>query len=215
MAAVSSGNLAVHRQPDFSTTLVQVRAARDGDREAAEQLFARYLPIVRGLAADRLGAGLRGFVEVEDVVQESMRDAFVGIDRLREESENHFLRWMVQIIENNIRDLHRRLEVRKRRGLQQLPESTDGTGLEHAIPAPDPSPTQCVRGAEVAEAQCRALTELNPRYRRVFVMRELRGMSFEDIAAELGYARPETVRVKLAAAKRRLRELMERFFTAT
>ncbi len=56
-----------------------------------------------------------------------------------------------------------------------------------------------------------ALAKLHPQYRRLILMREVRGLSYEEIADELGYARAETPRQKLTVAKKNLRALLAHF----
>lgn len=195
---------------DFSTTLVLVRSARAGDEASLDRLFERYLPRVRELAARKLGRELAGFVEIDDVVQQSMIDAFQGIGGFSDDSESEFVRWIARIVQNNVRDLSRRLQVRK--GVVPLADR-EGSSAVGAPPAVsrEPSPTQMARTSELEEIQQRALRALHPRYRAVILLREMRGLSTEQVARELGYARPETVRVKLSVAKKQLRDLMERF----
>ncbi len=57
----------------LSQTAAQVRAAKDGSSTAMQGLFERYLPQVRGIVAARMGRRLQTFVELEDLVQDSMR----------------------------------------------------------------------------------------------------------------------------------------------
>jgi RNA polymerase sigma-70 factor (ECF subfamily) len=74
-----------------------------------------------------------------------------------------------------------------------------------------PTPSQVARHGELERALKQALAQLPERYRQIFLMHEMRHMSHEEIAAELGYEHAKTVRVKLAVAKRKLRDLLCRF----
>ncbi|MFO1078577.1 MAG: sigma factor [Planctomycetota bacterium] len=96
---------------DLLTTLSQVRAARDGDRGALEQLFGRYLPWVFDTVALRLGRRRRDCGALEDLVQESLLDAFRSIERFQERSEGSFRNWLARIVENNVRDGARRQQA--------------------------------------------------------------------------------------------------------
>src|SRR5262245_24954992 len=87
-------------EPPFSQTIVMVRAAQAGDRDALGGLFERYLPRVREMVSKRIGRELRGFLDIDDVVQESMKDAFLGIARFREENNKAFLGYISRIVEN-------------------------------------------------------------------------------------------------------------------
>ena len=200
-------------EPAFTTTLRQIRAARAGDHAAREALFARYLAPVREIVARRLGRDLRQFTDIEDVLQESMLDAYGRIEHFRDEAEGKFIHWLAQIVENNIRDLRRRFEVRRVGANRRLSSGDTSGGIAPA--APGPSPSQCARAAELEVAFGQALAELHPQYRRLILMREVRGLSYEEIADELDYARVETPRQKLAVAKKKLRALLARFAPPT
>lgn len=196
-------------EPAFSTTVREIRAARAGDLAAREALFARYLAPVREIVARRLGRELRQFADIEDVLQESMLDAYGRIEHFRDEADGRFIHWLAQIVENNIRDLRRRFEVRRVGANQRLSSGDTSGGVVPA--AKGPSPSQCARAAELEVAFGQALAELHPQYRRLILMREVRGLSYDEIARELGYARAETPRQKLAVAKKKLRALLARF----
>src|SRR5438270_12519197 len=51
---------------------------RDGDEEAAEQLFHRYAERLLALARSRMSVWLAGHVDPEDVVQSAYRSFFTG-----------------------------------------------------------------------------------------------------------------------------------------
>jgi len=78
------------------------RLARDGDRAAFRLLVERHQPAVRARAR-RLCANPS---DVDDVVQESFLQAFLGLDRLRE--PDRFAGWLAGITANVARALHRR-----------------------------------------------------------------------------------------------------------
>jgi DNA-directed RNA polymerase specialized sigma24 family protein len=78
------------------------RLARDGDRAAFRLLVERHQPAVRARAR-RLCANPS---DVEDVMQESFLQAFLGLDRLRD--PDRFAGWLAGITANVARALHRR-----------------------------------------------------------------------------------------------------------
>ena len=78
------------------------RLARDGDRAAFRLLVERHQPAVRARAR-RLCANPS---DVDDLVQESFLQAFLGLDRLRE--PDRFAGWLAGITANVARAWHRR-----------------------------------------------------------------------------------------------------------
>ncbi|WP_030323653.1 sigma-70 family RNA polymerase sigma factor [Streptomyces sp. NRRL B-3229] len=75
-----------------------VAAARDGDRQAAEQLVGDCLPLVYNI----VGRALHGHGDVDDVVQETMVRVLDGLPGL--ERPDRFRSWLVAITVRQIRD---------------------------------------------------------------------------------------------------------------
>ena len=103
-------------EPDdqLAQTALQVQAAQDGSSTAMEGLFERYLPQVRGIVAARMGRHLHAFVELEDMVQESMRLAIAGLERFEYRTEGAFRHWLATCVENAIRKEVRAQDAQKR-----------------------------------------------------------------------------------------------------
>ena len=82
---------------------VLVDRAQEGDRSAFEQLVEANRARLEALIRSRLGQHLRSEVEVEDVNQETLLQAFSSIARFRWQGEQSFVRWLGGIAENVIR----------------------------------------------------------------------------------------------------------------
>jgi RNA polymerase sigma-70 factor (ECF subfamily) len=175
--------------PSHARTLLELRAAQAGDREAAEQLFTRYrdrlLEVVSLLMARRRGALLE---DEEDIVQESLLDAFLHLEGFEPRSEGAFLHWLSRIAENNLRQSARRKLARKR-GEGRVRRSADLSGsllLSSLFPGREPTPSQAAGSRELAERIEAVVIALPERDRRAFVLRRLCELSFEEVAEELG-----------------------------
>lgn len=181
---------------DLNTTLAEVRAARDGDRMAMETLFSRYLPWVFDTVALRLGRRRQDCGAIEDLVQESLLDAFRSIDQFQERSESSFRNWLARIVENNVRDGERRRMAQKRGSgkvvvFRDLYESTiDGPRL----PGRDHTPSQVAGSRENAVLVEAALLRLADKQREILILRDRCGMSFEQVAATIGLKNAESAR---------------------
>lgn len=197
--------------PDLSLTQKQLRAAQGGDGEALDDLFARYLPRVRAMVASSMGRSLRQMVDVEDLVQDTFRDAVRGLDELRTDSEGLFVHWLSRTVENNVRDQLRRGSALRRgagqvRAFADLGQSTLSeslfAGREHAA-------SQVARGREAEERVERAMLRLGERYRRVISLRVHGELSYQEIAEVMGLTSENTANVLFLRARRRLGELIE------
>lgn len=158
-----------------------VRAAREGDIAAFAALVEDYRPRLRAVAARVLADGS----EAEDVVQETLLRAYLGLTQLREPTR--FGAWLVGIALNVAR-----MTLRRR------------AAFEHAIvrvsaePAPEPDNDDF--------ALVRDAVELLPAAERdAVVLHYVEGFSCDEIAALLGQS-PGAVRVRLHRARARLRD---------
>ena len=178
-------------------TLLELRAAQSGDREAAERLFARYsdrlLEVVSLLLARRRGELLE---DEEDIVQESLLDAFQHLGDFEPRSEGAFLHWLSRIAENNLREAARREQTLKR-GEGRVRRRADLSGsllVSSLFPGHEPTPSQAAGSRELAERIEAVVIALPEQERRAFVLRKLCNLSFEEIAGELGQGTAASVR---------------------
>ena len=165
-----------------------VARARSGDLDAYEVLVARYTaPAHR--AAVLLGAG----ADADDVVQEALVKAYRQISRYR--GESGFRPWLLAIVANETRNLHR---SRRRR---------DGLVLRAAAreePEPtSPDPADSVLTVERRRHLIDQLKSRDQRDREVLVCRFLLDLSEAETAVTLGLPKG-TVKSRTARALKKL-----------
>jgi RNA polymerase sigma-70 factor (ECF subfamily) len=166
-----------------------VALARAGDLDAYEVLVAQYTaPAHR--AAVLLGAG----ADADDVVQEALVKAYRQLSRYR--GESGFKAWLLAIVANETRNLHR---SRRRR---------DGLLLRAAAreePEPiSPDPAETAMATERRQQLLDQLRRLDRRDREVLVCRYLLDLSEAETAVTLGLPKG-TVKSRTARALARLR----------
>lgn len=154
-----------------------VEAARAGDRDAFERLYATYAPLVHGVLLARVPYG-----EVSDLVQDVFLTAFRKLGHLRD--AGRFGPWVAIIARNRAADFYRRA----RQTEELCEELAQG-------PRRDPE------ASEALEA-IRALPEA---YRETLVLRLVEGMTGPEIAERTGL-RPASVRVNLHRGMKLLRQ---------
>ncbi len=164
--------------------IVAGRAA-DGDVTAFAVLVRRYTPMMRAYAKRVLNAT----ADVDDIVQESFIVAWGRLPEL--EDPGKVKSWLMRIVSHKTIDR-----------LRATRPSVDIDSIERA--APDyTSPERAVQArAGVAELD-RALGELPAPQRETWVLREIGGLSYDEIAEQLGTS-PSTVRGLLARARKHL-----------
>lgn len=126
--------------------------------------------------------------DAEDVLVEALLKAYQNLDRLREHGA--FRAWLAQI--------GRRVcwQLKEREAL--LPIIQLSSLEEQGVQPIDtrPSPEVAAARQRLRDLLQEAVDELEPDYRRVYVMRDLEGHSGQDVAGRLG--------ISLAAQKSRL-----------
>ena len=172
--------------PDLSEASDQevVASARRGRQDAYDELVRRHRRSVFALIL-RL---VRDLDLAEDLTQDVFVKAFSELESHRPES--NFSSWILKIANNRAVDHLRREHRLKRRGLDTVPlEPTPdassprrlmAAGLRAALsntPTPTPLNTRAL-----APALDEALGRLKETYRRCFILREIEGRSYEDIA---------------------------------
>jgi len=194
----------------LNKTQAQVAAAQGGDREALNDLFARYLPRVRRIVASRMGQRLHELFDHEDLIQDALGSAIGGLQRFEHRSEGSFCNWLAQCVENTMRN-HARHDAALKRGggrvkrfadfSDSLAESifADGKGLP---------PSGRARAREDEERIEAALLRLNQRYREVINLRVYCEMSYQEIAETMNLTTENTANVLFLRARHQLGKML-------
>ena len=149
--------------------------------------------------------------DAEDVTQQTFLSLIEHMDSFRGESS--VATWILRIATN-----HALKVLRKRRGLPTVAwdESTDEDSYS-ALPHPEfiarwsATPETLAQQAEVREQIESALTTLDEKYRLVFVLRDIEGLSVRETAESLELTEA-TVKVRLLRARLMMREQLTRAF---
>ena len=156
------------------STFELLARGRDGDSEAINQLFARYLPRLRRWARGRLPKWARRTTDTQDLVQETLLQTFKQIERFEPRREGAFQAYLRQAVMNRIRD-----ELRKSN------RRPDTIGVDDAFPSGEPSPLAAAIGTEVFERYEAALARLRPIEREAIVARVEMECTYEEMATML------------------------------
>src|SRR5690349_14427198 len=187
-----------------SDELKLVRAAKDGDVSAFEQLVKRYdrnvFRIANHITHSREDA--------EDVVQEAFLKAYSNLEKFQEQSK--FYTWLVRIAVNEAL-----MKLRKRRPERfvSLDEDvkTEDDSLPREVADWSPNPEQQYDQAELKDILGKTINGLPPSFRTVFVLRDVEGLSTEETADALELSIP-AVKSRLLRARLQLRDRLSRYF---
>lgn len=171
------------------------RRAAGGDEDAFAQLVGLHEKKVYGLALRMCGNP----EDAADAAQEAFLAAWKGLPRFR--GEAGFSTWLYRLTSNAAIDHLRR--VKRQRGEVSL--DGGGPGLDAVDDAP--SPQAQAEATELREAVAEGLSMLSEDHRQALLLRELRGLSYEEIASELRVDLG-TVKSRISRARGSLRKIL-------
>src|SRR5262249_55540066 len=165
-----------------------VRAAQRGDRNAFRALVERHQRGVFGVA---LGM-LRNPEDARDACQEVFLRAHRRLAGYAGDAA--FFTWLYRIAVNTCID-----ELRRRRA--------DLRELDDSLPTSDPDPADEVITRELRQEIGAALEQLSAPHRTVLILREVEGLSYDEIASVVGCPKG-TVMSRLFHARRRMQQIL-------
>jgi len=138
--------------------------------------------------------------DAEDLTQEAFLKAYRSLSSFREESK--FSAWFFRILSNLCLDRLRSEKNRNNMSLS-LDEEDAEEGAELQLPDDSFSPERLLDRKLTNDAVKRGLDSLPPDYREVLLLRELRGMSYDEIGEALDLE-AGTVKSRIFRARKRL-----------
>jgi RNA polymerase sigma-70 factor (ECF subfamily) len=134
---------------------------------------------------------LRSKAEAADLVQETFLEAYRDFHQFHGVTEAQLTAWLRQVLARNLANLVRRYVHTQGRDVrleQELAGELDRSSgeLEVALAAPQSTPSEQAVRREQAVLLAEALARLPEDYRQAVVLHNLRGLSFPEVAAQMG-----------------------------
>jgi len=176
-----------------------VEQARQGDRESFGTLVRRHQDRAFNLAYQII----RNREDALDISQEAFAKAYTSLATFRGEAS--FTTWLHRIVVNLAIDSLRR---KQRSGIatyddtRAAPEEWDA-----GLTAPE-GPATALETKQVRALLARGIAQLPPAQRAVLVLREIEGMSYEEISRTVGCTLG-TVMSRLYYARRKLQQVLK------
>ena len=182
-----------------------VARAQQGDKQAFNLLVEKYQRKLTRL----LSRFIRDQAEVEDVTQEAFIKAYRALPAFRGDSA--FYTWLYRIGINTAKNYL--MAMGRRAPTSTEVEAEDAEGFDEGEQLRDiNTPESVLLSNEIAETVNSAIEQLPEELRRAIQMRELEGMSYEDIAqamdCPIGTVRSRIFRAREAIAEK-LRPLLD------
>lgn len=178
---------------------------RQGDQQAAGELYRLYVDRLVALARSQLSVRLAQRVDAEDVVQSAYRCffAFAKEGRYDVERGGDLWRLLVTVTLHKLQQHVERQRAQKRSVEREASFGSEDSllGIQAHVPARDPAPADAVALTDELE---QALSCLSEPERRTIELR-LQGYKLEEISAELECSE-RTVRRALERFKKQLED---------
>jgi RNA polymerase sigma-70 factor, ECF subfamily len=174
--------------------LARIRA---GDRDALEELIARYLPRLRRWATGRLPGWARERDDTDDLVQDTVIRSLGKLEGFEPQHEAALQAYLRKAVLNRIRDLVRRAQ--RKPAIVPMDEDLTFEGesaLDHVI------------GAEALARYDAALSALSAGDQEAIIGRIELGYDYDELAAALGKPSRAAARMAVRRALLRLAEKM-------
>ena len=195
--------------PTDTTETQLIAKATSGDRAALEELLvAHCTPLSRHMAS-KVPSSLKGVLSVDDVMQQTLFEAFRSIERFKPRTPNSFSVWLRTIAECQLQNMVKALTRKKRGGeychvgavadtassLMEMVEMLSDRGRR---------PSQSAMRREAIQAVQVGIASLPDEQRKAISLRFLQGKNLDETATQMGRT-PGAVR----SLMRRRRRLME------
>jgi RNA polymerase sigma-70 factor, ECF subfamily len=194
------------QQPDVDAALVE--RVKQGDVKAFEMLVVKYQRRVQRL----IGRMVRDSDLVADIAQESFIRAYRALPQFRGDSA--FYTWLYRIAVNTAKkalvDLRRNPVITE--AAMATVDEDDETSRRKSEPIDSATPEALLASKQVANAVNAAIDALSEDLRQAITLREIEGLSYEEIAetmdCPIGTVRSRIFRAREAIALR-LRPLLD------
>ena len=174
---------------------------KNGDEAAFNEMVSRYWDRIYGMVHQLL----RNQQDAEEVTQDAFIRAHRGLANFRGDSA--FSTWLYQIATNLARNRYWYWWRRKRDktvSFDQPVSADNDTPLSEVFAAPMETPGDITVTQEFVDRIAEGMEKLGAKHREILILRNIKNMSYEDIAGVLNIS-VGTVKSRIARAREALR----------
>lgn len=177
-----------------------ISRSKAGDIEAFEELIEAYQKKIFNFAYRIIG----NYDDAADLAQEALIRIFKSIGGFKEQSS--FSTWIYRITTNVCLDEIRRRKNKKEHSLDEEVQVDDGQ-LKRQIMSEDPGPDEVYEREELRGIVKEAIDKLPEEQRIVITLRDIQGLSYDEIAEVLDCP-GGTVKSRISRARQALKKVL-------
>ena len=188
--------------PDNRILAELMRRAASGEDAAFESLVRHFEGMVYSFALQ----SLRRREDAEDATQEVFLKLWRTLGTWRDEAS--VKTYIMRIARNTVIDMIRRRNSHPTDSLTVEDDDGEESQLDIADTDTTSNPAADYARREQIEAVRRAIDELPPDHRELIILRDINGLSYDEIAEATGLY-PGTVKSRLSRARNNLKEILK------
>lgn len=177
-----------------------IEKALSGDPIAFEDLIAIHQKNIFSIAY-RIAGNQN---DAEDMAQEVLIKIFKNLNQFKGNSK--FSTWLYRVTTNTCLDMKKKIMKHSSYSLDQNLETDEGS-ISTEIQDNSPTPEQYAEQNAVQRAVNQAISNLNDQHKKVIILRDVQGFSYEEIADMLGCS-VGTVKSRINRARAQLKKIL-------
>lgn len=162
--------------------------ARRGSTAALQSLVVRHLPFLQAFVRLRAGKLVRAKADTVDLVQSVCCDVLANPSDFEYQGETAFRNWLGKRVLHKVINTNRHHRAQKRDvGREVAPSESDSASPSYlSCYATLCTPSRVAMGHEAVERLESAFDELKDEYKEAITLYRIVGLSYPEIAAEMG-----------------------------
>jgi len=181
-----------------------VEKAKAGDTKAFEELMRRTQDKIYNLGIKFFG----NKDDAADLLQETYIKVYESLPSF--EGRSSFSTWLYRIA-TNFALMKLRKEKIKKVSIEELKELTDGTKNSIDFYDWSENPYLHYKNEELKEILNEAINSLPPKYKTIFILHDIEGLSIQEVAKILSLSVP-TIKTRIHRSRLYLREKLSEYF---
>jgi RNA polymerase sigma-70 factor, ECF subfamily len=186
----------------YSEDEILIARVKADDKEAFSKLILKY----QGKAFNIAYRMLDNYEEAKDVTQAAFIRAYQGLGSFREDS--CFYTWLYRIIINLCKNKKKSWAIHPPPESLDEPVATEEGEVARTVTDKEPAPDEIAVRHEIQELVQKAINGLPVQYKEIIILRDIEGLSYEEIAEALS-CREGTVKSRLCRARIMLKDKLE------